>query len=339
MAYSVDGAMLAALAEDGTVALWDAVTGKERERIQLDNGPFTSAKGSPSLLLSADGRWLTHPLPEGNGLAVWEIASGKECLRGKGPRHPVDLCVGSLEEGVLAAGAAGGAVLVWDAFTGKEYSRVEGAPGSAPVLAISRDRTILASGQADSTALLWPLKVPPKERMPPRKLSAPEFEGLWRDLEGKDAAKALQAVWGLSQAGEQALPLLREKVRPTVKPPQVERLIADLDNRRFQVREAAERDLERLGDIAVPALRRTLSGQPPEEVRRRAQRLLERLTAPNSPGRVWAARVAAVLERIGTAGAREILEELIRAAPDSGQAREAQASLLRLRARKTPSEK
>ncbi len=264
-------------------------------------------------------------------MGVWEIASGKECLRGKGPRHPPALFVGSLDEGFLAAGAADGTILVWDALSGKEYGRVPSAAGSVSALAISPDSRTLVVGQQDSTALLWPLKAPPKRPVAPRKLSAEEFAGLWRDLEGKDAGKALQAVWGLSRAGESALPLLREKLRSLVKPPQVERLVADLDNRRFQVREAAERELERLGDLAVAALRRELSGKPTEEVRRRAERLLERLTAPNSPARVWAARIAAVLERIGTTEARALLEELIRVAPGSGQADEAQASLRRVR--------
>jgi len=58
--------------------------------------------------------------------------------------------------------------------------------------------------------------------------------------------------------------------------------IADLDNNDFQKRAKASKELEKLGDLAEPALKKLLASKPPVEVRRRAQMLLENLASGES---------------------------------------------------------
>jgi hypothetical protein len=115
-------------------------------------------------------------------------------------------------------------------------------------------------------------------------------------------------------------------------PPDLKRLrslIADLESDEFAVREKAQRDLERMGEDAVPALRKALDSKPSAEARRRMESVLKKSrTLP--PGTLQAIRAVEVLENISTPGARRLLESLAEGAPETRLTREAKASLERL---------
>ena len=102
-----------------------------------------------------------------------------------------------------------------------------------------------------------------------------------------------------------------------------------MDNDDFAVRERATRELEGVTELAVPALHAALEKNPSAELRRRAERLLERLT--EAPRDQWPVlRAIEVLERAGTPQARRVLEGLAEGAPKARLTREAKASLERL---------
>src|SRR5262249_13270350 len=118
------------------------------------------------------------------------------------------------------------------------------------------------------------------------KLSPKELEALWADLAGADAAKAYRTIRALVAAPELAVPFLGQQLRPVPAPPpeRLARLIADLDDRQFAVREKATRELEKLGRLVKPKLQEVLAGQPSLEVRQRAAAILQRLErSPLSP--------------------------------------------------------
>src|SRR5204863_9593567 len=94
--------------------------------------------------------------------------------------------------------------------------------------------------------------------------------------------------------------------------------LRDLDSDQFTVREKAKQELEKLGEAAEPALRRVLEAQPSAEVRRQVMQLLDRLGGPD---RLRRSRTLEVLEWIGTAEARKVLEALADGAPDAWQTR------------------
>jgi HEAT repeat protein len=130
---------------------------------------------------------------------------------------------------------------------------------------------------------------------------------------------------------------LRESLRPIagIDSRQVDRLVADLDNDSFAVRDRATRELEQLGELAEPALRKGLESRPPPEVRRRMVSLLEKLEGTvTSPDWLRALRAVEALEQMGTAEAGEVLQQLVRGAPEARLTQEARASLQRL-ARRT----
>src|SRR5206468_214861 len=99
------------------------------------------------------------------------------------------------------------------------------------------------------------------------------------DLAAGDAERGWRAVWVLSAAPGQAVPLLRERLTPVrgTSSDLVHKLIAALDSEQFPVREKAMQQLSRLGRSAERALSKVVLDPPSLEVRRRAERLLAKL--------------------------------------------------------------
>jgi hypothetical protein len=162
---------------------------------------------------------------------------------------------------------------------------------------------------------------------------------MWTDLGGMDAPPAFRARWALTSSADETISLLKERLRPAseVDPRRLRRLLADLDSNTFAVREKAEAALAELGDLAEPALRQALGDKPTLELRRRVEKLLERLQGPvTRPEVLRGLRAVAVLEGIGTPAARRLLEELAAGAPGARLTREAKASLRRLDLRSPP---
>jgi hypothetical protein len=110
------------------------------------------------------------------------------------------------------------------------------------------------------------------------------------------------------------------------------RLIADLDDERFPVREQASGELARLAESAKPALQQALAAGPSPEARRRIERLLDRLERPLPVERVRYVRAIEVLEQIGTTAAQRVLEKLARGGSGAVETEEARAAWERLRA-------
>jgi hypothetical protein len=115
---------------------------------------------------------------------------------------------------------------------------------------------------------------------------------------------------------------------------QLSRFIADLDSDQFDAREKSVSELEKLGGDAEWNLREALEDKPSEEFRRRAETLLKKL--PDSAGlplpreQLRSARGVEILERIGTAKAREALEVFAKGDPKARLTREAKAASERL---------
>jgi hypothetical protein len=128
------------------------------------------------------------------------------------------------------------------------------------------------------------------------------------------------------------VPFLKKQLRATdgVEVARLAQLVADLDSNAFTVRQRATRELQRLGELAEPALRQALEKQPALEVRQRVERLLDRLdTGPLPPEQLRALRAIEVLERIGTAEAQHLLEMLASGAVGARTTEEAKNVLRR----------
>jgi hypothetical protein len=182
-------------------------------------------------------------------------------------------------------------------------------------LAWSQDGKTLVSGGADTTVLVWEIAALMRQARQPVNPTPQELEVLWSDLAGDDACKAYAAIGRLIACPQPAVPFLGKQLQPPADPGRIDRLIADLDDNRFQVRENATRELEQLGPLAESALEQALAGQPSVEVRRRVERLLAALQERGlTPHQLRVGRAIEVLEHIGTPEAQEVLRALARGA-------------------------
>jgi hypothetical protein len=180
----------------------------------------------------------------------------------------------------------------------------------------------------DSTLLVWDL-TKPREGEPAK---SPPLDTLWADLAGNDAGKALRAVYVMATWGEQAAAFLKERLTPTKRgdAKQLEKLVNDLDSDQFPVREAATKELARLGEGIAPFLRRILKGQSSAEARKRIESILALWQGSPTGEAIRSLRCIHVLELIGTPLARQLLRDLAAGAP-ARQTSEARAATDRLR--------
>jgi hypothetical protein len=285
-----------------------------------------------ALAFSPDGRRLA--IGGGRTIYLWDLEAGKE-VRQFGGRLVFGRALAFSADGtLLAAGQLDGTVRLWNVATGTVLCELPGHEAAVTSLAFAADGKRLASGSMDSTVLLWDVAaVRSAAPAPPAGLTPARAQALWQDLGGADAEKAFQAVAALSRHPDEAVALLQAKLRPVAppEPARLQRLLQDLGDERYAVRERATHRLEELGELAAPALRELLAGKPSVEARQRAERLLGRLGGPVSGPPVLAAyRGIEVLEHVATPEARRVLEALAGGAPGHRITQEARASLERL---------
>jgi WD40 repeat protein len=301
-AFSPDGKTLAAGGPAAAVRLWD-VEHKDATR-ELPGHPGGGVLG---LAFSPDGATLAS-VGKDCFLRFWDVKSGKEQRTPGG--HPAWVrCVAFSPDGrFLATGADDGLVRLWSA-AGRLLHELPGHRGDVTALAFADRGAVLLSGGQDTTVLAWDAAALLRDDRPaPIKLTDEELEKHWKALAGEDPAAAGVAEQALARAAAQALPRLRDRVRPAAEK-QVAKLIKDLDDDDFPTRAAAQKELARLGKAVEPALREALKGQPSAEVRQQVRALLDKLSAASDPDWTQTLRAVEVLEMIGGDEAEQALRE------------------------------
>ncbi len=303
----------------------DVATGNEIYQLRLP-------ENVTDLAFSPDGKTLAWGAGYGT-LRLVEATTGKERL----VQPDRDLRSGSQmafspDGRVLALGDADGMLRLCRTATGEELRRLPGHRDTITALAFAPDGKTLVSGSWDTTALVWDVRDLRKGDGPPAALAPRQLEALWTDLASDDAARAYRAIHELASS-RQSVSFLARRVqpRPVVTDEQVVRLIAELDNERFEAREQAAAELAGLEKRAEPLLRKALASAPSAEVRRRGETLLNQLQGPVTfPETRRSLRTIEVLERAATPEARQLLEKLATGAPEARLTREAKAALARL---------
>lgn len=362
--------VLTAGPSDGSLAVWDAASGrllrsvgKRRGRIHaLQPMPGTgtawwagefqglglrdlktgedlrvltggSHDSEAQLAVSPDGHWLAV------GNRVWDVKTGEVVAEGG------DTAAAISPDGRLLASVKNG-IVFWEALTRQEIYTVGVDMGQVNALAFSPDGTVLAAaGYADT--LIWDMT----GRLRNGRLSAleptqAEMESLWQRLGGDDAWAAHQAAWALAAAGKAAVQFLAHRLRPAPIPDplRIETLRARLADPDYDARELAARKLLDLGLELRPEQREALR-RPDTRYAIAQSALLDfqhepepRLLPPPEllplPERLRSSRAVAALERSkAPAAAESLLESLADGAPQAPLTREAKAALARVRLR------
>jgi WD40 repeat protein len=332
--FSPDGKQLVG-ADRTVIRIFDVPSGTEAWHFDVAAGARPEPGPPPivELACSRDGKsCLTVNY---RGVILWEAATGRE--RWRVPQTVGDVyALTFAPDGRLAAlGCASGTAYVLDTATGAQLGKFEDHRGGVHALDFSPDSQRLASGGDDGTVLVWDTAELSKKSGPAAaQLDAEQLETLWRDLGDRDSAQAYKAVRALAAAPEQSVPHLKAKLQAGVKDEaeRIQRLIADLDSDDFDTREKAHKELERLGAVAVPQLRKALAAKPSEDVRVRLERLLEPFKDKNAvpADRLREMRVVEALEYAGTAEAAELLKKLAAGDAKAPLTQDAKATLERL---------
>jgi WD40 repeat protein len=343
VAFHPEGKLLASGHSRGTIRIWDLALGKQTRQLRGEQSHISALAFSP------DGRYLASANMFGSGevtkenrtIYLWEVASGKQIRALEGHEGAVFGIAFSPDGKLLASGTGnrwehtGYTVRLWEIATGMERERFLGHGAPVMSVAFSRDGRKLASGSADSTILVWDVTRRFRQNeLKPLDISSQELKSLWADMAGEGAGKAHEAIWKLVAGANQAVPFLKEHLRPAepVDAHRVAQWIADFDDRNFEVRKKANVALAKLGELAESPLKQALANSPPAEARRRIESLLEKLERGiPTPETLQALRAIEVLEHIRTPEAIQALQTLAKGTPNARVTQESKASLERLR--------
>jgi RNA polymerase sigma factor (sigma-70 family) len=337
LAFSPDGKVLAAgetvlNARAGPdhpslISLWDAATGRK-----LRDFP-AHGHAVESLAFSPDGTCLASTGWSDKSILFWDVDLGKKlfelpCGSGYGvvtfsPDGKTLAWSGYHEQGIC----------LWEMTSKKLRHKFLGHFAAIHALAFTRDGKTLVTGCMDTTALVWDVTGLRHDAKPALAPSPDRLLALWKALASPDAAEAGRAIWALAAAPKQAVPFLVERLRelPAADAQRTHQLVADLDSKNFDTRQAAEKKLEALGKLAEPALRAALGKQPSLEFRYRIEKVLEKREAPFQAAEVLQVlRAVEALEHMGTAEAAKALLQFAKQATEEYFQQEARAAALRL---------
>jgi WD40 repeat protein len=337
---------------EGHLTVWDITRGRQVRSI-----PFPEDRVLRHAALSGDGRLAAIDF-YGGELTLWELSSGVMRLRlapwvksGRDYRQPTvrqeidglryPMAVAFSSDGrLLARACEDHKVRLWDVWTGKEAGVLDGHRDHVSCVAFSPDGRRFATAGGDAIALIWDMN-PIRSKLPTLTgpLDPSQWESTWTALADENGNKVTEAIRALAGDPKAAVAIFKDRVKPAPKPDdkQLAKLIAELDDAKFAVRQKAKRELEQLGEQAAPALLEAALNSASTEVRKAAQRILDGLgTRTLGAGEMRAIRAVEVLEMCGTSEAKSLLKALATGAPAATLTDEAKGALDRLDKRETP---
>jgi len=150
VAYSSNGRMLASGSGDGTVRIWDTLSGEETM------APLQSSDGAVHCVAFTHDSQRVLSGTECYAVHIWSVRTGRAVMAPlRGHSELVLALALSPDDRVIASGSADNSVRLWDATTGHGITELTGHTNWVRSVAFSFDGRTLVSGSDDCTVRLW----------------------------------------------------------------------------------------------------------------------------------------------------------------------------------------
>lgn len=140
---------LAAASGDGSVVVWDTISGREQMTLTIPQA--SSVAFSPDGRLLAIGSW-------DDTISLVEAATGQKLRTLQGHVDAVDCAAFSPDGTLLASGSQDGMIILWEVASGRKLTVLAGHQDHVTGLSFSQNGRLLASSSWDGTVRLWGLK-------------------------------------------------------------------------------------------------------------------------------------------------------------------------------------
>jgi WD40 repeat protein len=310
--------------ETGAAAVWEIATGQVRWSkliTWMDDQSFVAAwyQNGSQLALVHNRILATYRI--GNPAPLNELLI------------PADASAAavSLDGNTRAIGFKDGSICLWESSGKIEHIGI-GHAGAVTTLRFVSG-TQLLSASTDGTAILWDIARMPKPANPPQRIVIRDLDRDWANLATAKGQDVLAIFDGMASKPDETVRLLRSHLKPATAADSklVAYLITDLGNAKYEVRERAYRQLVQFGEQVEQALRESAAKPNNAEVKKRIDALLKAIAVPPpDPERIRQLRAVELLERTGTAEARELLNTLARGDSAARITKDAAAALKRL---------
>ena len=330
--YREERGMRFGSADDGVLDLWNAATGERVQRLVegpgskarftadgdllfVGNGKLRSIDGAPDVFLKGEFH-LLDPLT-GRLKRSFEKAAQ---LPGSSYRYNAAIGISPDGRSICCAGNDG-AIHIYETATGKIRRSLIRHRDYVSEMAFTADGRRLLTASLDLTALVWDISLAghaPRSAAAP---SADEQAKLWELLLSPESKAAYEAMATLAAHPKTALDLIRKGVKAADKSPDdrtLDRLVTELGDEAFMIRDRAAKELDRWGQEAVAGMRARLAKPLPLETRRRIVRFLIKYDTPEvDPVHLRELRSLEILEQLDGSDSMMLITALARGAPNA----------------------
>jgi WD40 repeat protein len=157
VAFSKRSETLATGSDDGSVKLWNVVTGKNRLLLSADSDSHSNDYDyDPALpvVFSPDGMTLASGSSD-KTVKLWDVITGREKISLKGHSDKVLSLAFSPDGKTLASASSDKTVKLWDPHTGHELATLRGYESKVNFVAFFPDSRTIATAGYDLTVRLW----------------------------------------------------------------------------------------------------------------------------------------------------------------------------------------